>query len=286
MIEGSVDRMPGFIIIGAMKAATTWIAHQLRQHPGIFLPGPEPHYFSTEFERGSQWYSGLFRAAGASQIVGEKSADYLSHPQAAQRIAAMLPDARLIVQLRNPVDRAYSDYCMLFRRGSVSGDPGRYLNPGTSENLRFLENGRYATHIARYLGNIPREQLKIILHDDVRGSPEQTLRDVSTHIGIEPWIVAENLADRKNDSETPLLPLGVRRLARPFKQAVRRHRDELWFKTIRGALAHPVQYPPLSDDLRARLHDFYLPELETLQSMIGRDLKCWTQARPAATMPG
>ncbi|MCJ8158791.1 sulfotransferase [Sphingomonas sp. LaA6.9] len=285
MIDRPVERLPSFIIIGAIKAATTWIAHQLRQHPGIFLPGPEPHYFSTEFERGLQWYTGLFRTAGAAKMIGEKSADYLSHPLAARRIAEMLPAARLIVQLRNPVDRAYSDYCMLYRRGSVSSDPARYLSPKTSENRRFLENGRYATHIARYLDSFPQQQLAIILHDDVRAMPEQTLREVCAHIGIEPMIISENLIVRKNDSETPLLPLGVRRVARPFKHLARRHRNQQWFQAIRGALARPVEYPPLSDDLRARLYDFYQPELETLQKMIGRDLTCWTQGTAAATMP-
>src|SRR3546814_7752310 len=81
----------------------------------LFMPGPEPHYFSTEFHRGPDWYEDFFAAAAADQVVGEKSADYLAHPEAARRIAQRLPEARLVVQLRNPIDRAYSDYCMFFR---------------------------------------------------------------------------------------------------------------------------------------------------------------------------
>src|SRR3546814_15036318 len=94
------------------------------------MPGPEPHYFSTEFHRGPDWYEDFFAAADADQVVGEKSADYLAHPEAARRIAQRLPEARLVVPLRNPIARASSDYCMFFRRGAVSPHPQRYLKIG------------------------------------------------------------------------------------------------------------------------------------------------------------
>src|SRR5687768_3651516 len=115
-------RLPSFIVIGAAKAATTWIAHQLGERDDVFLPGPEPHYFSREYARGDDWYAAWFKDAADSQLVGEKSADYLSDWNVPARMAALLPGVKLIAQLRNPVDRAYSDYCMLFRRGQVNGD--------------------------------------------------------------------------------------------------------------------------------------------------------------------
>ena len=86
------DRLPEFAIIGAVKGATTWVAHQLRSQPGIFLPQQEPHYFSTAFDRGIDWYANLFREAPAGARIGEKSADYLAHPWAAARLAALLPE--------------------------------------------------------------------------------------------------------------------------------------------------------------------------------------------------
>ena len=110
--------LPQFLIIGAVKAATTWIADQLRARDDVFMPGPEPHYFSRDYDRGATWYASLFADARADQLIGEKSADYLADSEAPARAAALLPDAMLIAQLRNPVDRAYSDYCM-------SAAPGR-----------------------------------------------------------------------------------------------------------------------------------------------------------------
>lgn len=274
-------RLPGFVIIGAIKAATTWTAHQLRQNPAVFMPGPEPHYFSTEYDRGRHWYAGLFAPAATGRTAGEKSADYLSHPRAAVRMAALLPHARLVVQLRNPIDRAYSDYCMLFRRGAVSGDPARYLRPTSSENRRFLENGLYATHLQRFMDHFPAHAIRTLLHDDIVAAPEAAIRAVCAHIGIAAWVDPNHVGSRENDSEAPLLPLGLRRLARPFKNLVRPYRDEAWFRAVRGTLARPVAYPPLTGDLRRILAEYYRPDLERLERMIGRDLNHWTRSGEA-----
>ena len=127
--------LPEFVIIGAAKSATTWLAQNLQAHPQVFIPGPEPHYFSTEFHRGQAWYESWFEQAPPDRRVGEKSADYLAHPEAPRRIAKALPHARLIVQLRNPIERAYSDYCMFFRRGHVTPDPECYLDQRFSKSV-------------------------------------------------------------------------------------------------------------------------------------------------------
>ena len=267
-------RLPQFIIIGAVKAATTWIAHQLRQDPLIYLPGPEPHFFSTEYHRGIDWYASLFVEAGAAQIIGEKSADYLAHPEAPRRIAQALPDAPLIVQLRNPIERAYSDYCMLYRRGTVGSRPERYFRSGSAQP-RFLEDGLYHRHLARFLEYFPREQIEVILHEEIRQQPEAVIARVSRHIGIDVRISEKAVAARVNDGEVPLLPLTLRRLLSPAKDAVAPWRDQAWFRTVRSALARTPRYPPLTDELRKRLRDYYAADVQELGQMLSRDMSPW-----------
>jgi hypothetical protein len=275
-------RLPEFVVIGAVKAATTWIAHQLREHPDIYMPGPEPHYFSREFGRGDEWYAGLFAEAGPDQLIGEKSADYLAHPDAARRMAELLPDARLVAQLRNPIDRAYSDYCMLFRRGTVGGDPARYLaRGGNADNARFLEDGLYARHLSRFLDHFPREQILIILYDDIKQAPARIAAEVFTHVGVTPVITLAALGARKNDSEAPLLPLGLRRMMRPLKRAVRPMRGIHWFERLRGTMARTPDYPPLTPELRAQLSDYYRNDVQMLGRLIGRDMEAWLSPQPA-----
>lgn len=268
-------RFPRFIIIGAAKAATTWIAHQLRQRHDVFLPGPEPHYFSRAFDRGETWYASLFETAGEDQLIGEKSADYLADPDAPRRIAALLPDVQLIVQLRNPIERAYSDYCMLVRRGQVSRDIDSYLDRARTQEPRFLDDGLYARHLGRYFDYFPRERIKIVLHEQICEDPESVAADICSTLALPPPYVVSALRERVNDRATPLLPLFLRRLPEPLKRGAAPLRGSAAFKELRRLLARPFPYPALSDEVRQRLVDFYRDDVARLTRIVGHDLQSW-----------
>jgi hypothetical protein len=271
------DGLPSFVVIGAVKAATTWIAHQLRSQPGTFLPDQEPHFFSTEYKRGERWYRSLFAGLPAGTLIGEKSADYLAHPQAPARLAAMLPDARLVVQLRDPVARAYSDYCMLFRRGTVDGDITRHLSPGGPQP-RFLQDGLYFRHLSRWLDHFPREQLHVLFHEDVAERPEAALAGVARHVGL-PTAQAVAPEERHNDSQALLLPLPLRQTLAPLKPVVAPFRGMAWFERLRLSMARPMPYPQMSAELSERLAAFYADDLEQLQGLLDREMPRW-QRRP------
>lgn len=272
-------RLPQFLIIGAIKAATTWVTWQLQGHPDIFLPDPEPHYFSREFHRGREWYGHFFAPAGENLLRGEKTADYLANPDAATRIAALLPGIPMIAQLRDPVDRAYSDYRMLLRRGTISGPPEDYLDPARATFRRFIDNGRYHTHLQRWFDLFERRQFLIFLYDDVKARPDTVVGDCCRHLGVGPPDPQAAIArGRVNDGALPHLPLGVRRLLGPAKRLVAPLRGNPLFERARSTLARPIDYPPLSDDLRDRLRDFYAPEIVSLGTILGRDLDHWLAA--------
>lgn len=275
------DKLPSFLVIGAVKAATTWLTVQLQENPGIFMPNPEPHFFSNEYHRGLDHYRHLFSAAAPGQLIGEKSADYLAHPEAPHRAAELLPKARLVVLLRDPVERAYSDYKMLYRRGTIRGLPDEWLRPGSSQT-RFLEGGRYAHHLRRWLDHFDHSQLCALLYDDARTSPRETLATVCSHIGI-----ASNYSERigskaVNNGSARLLPLGVRKWLAPLKPFAQPLRGTAGFEKVRGLLAREVRYPPLLPETRARLREFYARDVEQLTEMIGRDLGHWLEPKRMA----
>jgi hypothetical protein len=280
MATTPLRRLPDFIIIGAAKAATTWIVHQLQQNPAVFLPGPEPHYFSRAYEEGVDSYARWFETASPLQTVGEKSADYLAHPLAAVRIAALLPRVRLVVQLRNPVERAYSDYCMLYRRGTVTAPPEAYLKRG-SERSRFLEDGLYHRHLSRFIEFFPAEQLSLILHEDIKRQPEAVIAGLCDYLGITRLIAQGEVAARVNAGEAPLLPLAMRRMLAPLKPLAAPLRQHSWFRAMHASLARQPRYPPLTPDLRRRLRDFYADDIERLGPLIGRDLSHWLRIEAA-----
>lgn len=273
-------RLPAFVIVGAVKAATTWTASQLRAQPSLFLPTAEPHYFSSEFDRGPDWYASLFAEAAPGQMIGEKSADYLAHDLAAQRLATMLPAARLIVQLRSPVERAYSDYCMLYRRGTVDGRIERHL-AGEGRRSRFLDGGMYRRHLARFFDHFDASQIQVLLYEDIQRTPHTVLEAVRQHIGIAAPVAAIAPAERHNDSRAPMLPIGMRRALAPLKTSVAPFRRHRWFSALHRRLARRVDYPALTADLRHRLRDYYAADIEALQKVLGRDLNHWLSAEPA-----
>lgn len=269
------SRLPDFVIIGAAKAATTWIANQLRARPDVFIPGPEPHYFSREYVRGERWYGAWFEDSHADQLVGEKSADYLADPQVAERIVRLVPDAQIVVQLRNPVDRAYSDYCMLFRRGTVDGEIQKFLGSQDNPQPRFLNDGLYNQHLRRFLDYFPTENVKIILYEDIRTTPENAVRNVNTFLGLPNLGHELQLVERANVKDAPLLPLAMRRTLAPAKRLVAPLRSKPWFKAIHGALAKEMPYPALSPDLKQSMRDFYAKDIQGLGSLLQRDLSHW-----------
>lgn len=271
--------LPRFIVIGAVKAATTWIQVQLQANPHVFLPDPEPHFFSSEFERGLDHYRSFFADAPQGALLGEKSADYLAHPLAAARIAELLPGARLVAQLRDPVARAYSDYKMLYRRGEARGLPGEYLAGLDNPHPRFLNDGLYARHLRRWLDHFEHEALLIFLHEDVSSNGRQVVERVSRHIGVEPFFDAELALRKQNNSKERLLPLPLRKALAPLKQAARPLRGNPTFEFVRGRMAKVVDYPPLEPELEQRMRDFYLSDITELEALLGLDLSNWKQAK-------
>ncbi len=279
------DRLPAFVVIGAVKGATTWIAHQLRNHPDLWLPDAEPHYFSSDYERGPQWYASLFDPAPAGRIVGEKSADYLAHPMAAARMASMVPHARLIVQLRDPVQRAYSDYCMLFRRGTVGGDPRKYLEGESAAQSRFLTGGLYGAHLTRFLLHFPRNQLQVILYESLRHGSEQIIADTCRHIGVPVHIAPEEIGSRQNDSKAEMLPLSLRRVLKPMRPLLDPLRGNAFLSRMRATMAAPVRYPPLTSELKHMLRRYYREDTLMLQDMLQQDLSHWLEDEATEPQP-
>ncbi|WP_026614510.1 sulfotransferase family protein [Ensifer aridi] len=264
-----------FLIIGATKAATTWLQQSLQQDPRIYMPAPELHYFSRYYDRGDEWYLSNFEVQKDQCLVGEKSNSYMDTEGAAERIKEKLPKARLIAQLRNPIERAYSDYCMLYRRGEVGRDIATYLDPRSGAGGRFLNGGLYFQQLQAYLDRFPRDQILVVLYEDMKIDAGAQLDRVRKFLDIADDLPPRPLAKKVKDKTEPVIHPTLRRLLRPLKPIVAPFRQNAAFKKLRSIAAAEVQYAPLSRDLRERMSDFYAMEVEKLGTIVGRDLNGW-----------
>jgi hypothetical protein len=195
--------LPDFLILGAQKAGTTALYAYLRWHPQITGPSfKEVSFFDRHYAHGEQWYRAHMPARRRS-LVGEASPSYLFHPLAPQRVASMLPDARLIALLRNPVDRAFSHYqheVALGReplsfedaidreeermRGEVDRmlrDPSYFSHAWW--NYTYVARGRYAEQLERWFARFPRERLLVLFTEELAADTAGTYRRVLDFLG-------------------------------------------------------------------------------------------------------
>lgn len=189
--------LPDFLVLGAQKAGTTALYAYLRWHPRITGPAwKEVSFFDRHYARGTAWYRGNFplHRRGPAPLVGEASPSYLFHPLAPRRVGALVPEARLIALLRDPVDRALSHYhheVALGReplsfeealaaegertRGEVErllADPRRFSRAWWDHT--YLARGRYAEQLERWLAVFPRHQLLLLTTEELAARPGET----------------------------------------------------------------------------------------------------------------
>jgi hypothetical protein len=198
--------LPDFLILGAQKAGTTALYAYLRWHPQVTGPSfKEVSFFDRHYARGERWYR-AHMPVRRNGVVGEASPSYLFHPLAPERVARMLPDARLIVLLRNPADRAFSHYQhevalgreqltfdeALAREGErMHGELNRMLADPTYFsyawwNYTYAARGRYAEQLERWFAVFPREQVLVLLTDELAADTAGTYRRTLEFLGVDP----------------------------------------------------------------------------------------------------
>jgi hypothetical protein len=179
--------LPDFIGIGGQKCGTTWLHVNLKAHPGAFLPEPkELHFFDRDWDRGIESYQAKF-AAGAGKIKGEITPAYgVLPPARIAEVHQLIPAARLIVMLRDPVRRAWSQATM----NLVTQKNRRFEDVPDREFFEHfqgehsLSRGDYATILANWIGAFGREPIWIGMYDDLETRPRELLAEVFAHVGL------------------------------------------------------------------------------------------------------
>jgi len=252
--------MPDFLVIGAAKAGTTSLYSYLAEHPSL-IPAfrKELYFFDVNYHRGPRYYRAFFpskqqrrrvtKETGSAAITGEATPCYLFHPRVAERVRRHAPNAKLIVLLRNPVDRAYSYYSMNHRRGveqlsfeeAIDKEPERLdgeLEKMMSDDhyfsrrrhhFSYLARGRYAEQLENWFASFPREQFLILSNSELKRDRSGTVQRALRFIGLP---------------EMELADTGRRNF---------------------------IPYTPMADATRQRLVEYFRPHNQRLQELLGRE---------------
>lgn len=221
-----MSKKPDFIIGGAMKSGTTTLHHLLSTHAQIFIPECEVHYFciddflvhppllsrdskqwiwhryeNGESSKGWEWYLSFFAKAKPEQLVGEDSTQYLSSALAAERIRQKLPDVKMVFLLRNPVDRAWSQYLHILRSGRALWNFDKMLEvqPAT-----LLSHGLYREHLRRWYSLFEPDRIKIVLFEDLVKNTDQILTEICRFLCLDTSVEGFDLsAQHQNQARFP-----------------------------------------------------------------------------------
>ena len=187
--------LPSFLGLGTQKGGTTTLHQLLDQHPSIYLPAcKEVHYFDQHYDRGQGWYIQQFQAAQPGQLCGDITPFYLFHPEVPERIHRLLPAARLIVLLRDPVERAISQLFHACKRGFEPLEPADAFaaetqrlasgDPYSLQKHSYVSRSRYLEQLDRYEALFPSDQLLILRSEDLFAQPEQVWDRLLHFLGV------------------------------------------------------------------------------------------------------
>jgi hypothetical protein len=273
--------LPTFIGIGVPRGGTTWLHTWLASHPDVFMPThrKEIRFFDRHYDKGVSWYEDFFRPAeesGRFQAIGEISPQYLYCQECPERIRSTLPDVRLLLMLRHPVDRAYSNYGFTVQRSRYRGSFEDFVASRPSS----LERGFYSRYVSNFLPYFDTGRILGIVSEEIFAGLEEARIRVADFLGVSAERFPEDGVDRKvNPSTVPssrtlsgLTVIVGRRLRRwglePVVDATRR-------LGAQRVIARGAPLPALDPDLRKKLSLQFEKEFEELEACLDVDLSRW-----------
>lgn len=264
-----------FAVIGPGKAGTTWMYSLLKAHPEVCVAAAkETMFFDANYHRGVGWYHRFYEACDGQAAVGEVCNSYIFSEEAPARMHAYNPGMKLVTSLRNPIDRAFSNYLFWLRNAQVSGSFEDLL----VARPELLVQGLYAMHLERYLGHFPARQLLVLAFDDLKRDPLAFARRLLEFLGVDPEHVPEVAGDKVLAASRPRSRVAARVVKRAAVAVRRVGMPDLVTRVKGGALPRLLyrqygdgDYPSIRAETRAELVRYFASDVARLSRLTGRD---------------
>lgn len=282
----SITNLPDFLGIGASKCGSTWIHEILKTHPHIYMPTrrKEVNYFNldTNYEKGKEWYQSYFpdlESASGYQAIGEFTPRYLcSSSKSAKRIAELGSVEKLILILRNPVDRAFSQYCHSLRAAHYTKPFEDYLIDRPS----IISEGFYAKNLLPFLEYYDRELICCLIFETAIKNVAHTKVQLASFLAVDPSLFAADSGSKKaNKSYLPKYKFLNYWAAKANRLLVKQDLD--WVINLADSIgirkflqsSGKETLPTMSSETRTRLLDLYSEDVSKLEQLLDLDLSLW-----------
>jgi len=293
--KGKTDFKVDFVGVGARKAGTTWIADCLWEHPEICMSQPkEVNYFNEilttllgvpnkNFGKPLEWYMKHYVHCKMGAIKGEYCISYLKDPKAAHAIHSVFPETKIIIGLRDPVDRAYSDYNMFHHY--VSRDNSATFEEAIRKNENYLKSSLYAEDLERYMGLFGKDRVHCILLDDIKKDPNAVVSHLYAYLDVDPAFQPQVLWTSSNESKAARFRYFGRFVFHFKRFLVRLRLNELLEFLKKTGLdqslmkigAKEQAFGKVNPRTRRDLIPYFIADIERVESLLQRDLSAWKQ---------
>ncbi|NVK75236.1 MAG: sulfotransferase domain-containing protein [Oceanospirillaceae bacterium] len=271
-----------------MKSATTWLSECLRAHPEIFMSDiKEIHYFSNHYEKGIEWYLKNFEKASTEKAIGEFCITYMDRPEIAERILKDLGRIKVLINLRNPVERFHSHVKHQLRISDLSSDIANSklslenYNMLTEKYPKLLSKGLYYEDVKNYSSLFGKENVLVTFKDDIDSNPKAVISQVYEFLGVNPSFEPSMLEKAVSPGTIPKYKalesfrVATYSLVRnTFPKAI------TWVRKYRLAEAYRKlnssnQELTFSDEVVNELKQFYKEDISSLESFLDVNLNHW-----------
>ncbi|UCD13389.1 MAG: sulfotransferase domain-containing protein [Thermoplasmatales archaeon] len=276
--------LPTFIICGTQKGGTTSLYYYLYEHPKIYMAkNKEVRYFDLNYHRGVKWYKKHFNDFKSKKktILGEASPTYMYFEEVPERIKTLLPNVKLIFILRNPVDRAYSHYWHAINLGyehlcfeeAIKKEEER-LSHGDlfqRQHYSYRDMGKYIVQLKRFRKYFPKEQMLIILTENLKDTPEKVMNRTFNFLEIEDDLASRNWQVNHLTGK------------QPYIWKLQRLKSIMTYIPIaKGIVGRAIDtinlregYPRMNLEIRKDLLDYFKPYNKELERFLERKLDRW-----------
>ena len=279
---------PDFIGLGVQKAGTSWIHAVLRSHPDIELIATDndkdSRFFSHFYDHGYEWYEQYYSGFNPLAVKGEFSTSYFYNSDAPARLKSYCPDAKLMVCLRDPVDRILSNHRHEIRLGHISAK-NYAIEAGVKNNPMYIEQSRYYTHLEKWLEHFSAEQIQVIIYEDIQDDSAAFAKKMYAFLGVDAAYKPANLEDTVNESRViksqkiRLIKKAISRIGRTIGLGAVLDKGKAL--GVQGVInkansdTSSIASVTMSDEYRVSLKQHFIEENNKLADYLGRDLDCW-----------
>jgi Sulfotransferase domain len=273
-----VRSLPSFFVIGPPRTGTSWLHTVLSQSAWLSDPTKETRFFDKHFHRGLDWYRSHYRKASPDRCIGEIAPTYFASNDARERIARLIPQAKIVCTFRNPVDRVLSLYRLKRAYGLIPWN----FEEAMARDPELMESSRYAAHLKAWRRDLGSQVLATVF-DDMQHDPQSYLDHLVDFVGVPRVQLAPRQVRRVLSSESMTEPRSYRLTrgaalladwsrARRLDTVIAKAKNMGFMKLFLGGGPAFAELP--SSESR-KLYELFRPEVENLEEMLNRDLSAW-----------